>query len=163
MAWRHTGDKPLSEPMVASFNDIYASLDLNELIMTLDNVLLCYAEKGTYLALAGNQCDTLRLGARKWPTFCRRYFLMHFPEINIFEFLPKLHQWLCKSYSLLLNRQQVITWTNDGPVHCINRPQRVNTWRLRQNGHLFGRQHFHIHFLGWKSINFDWYFTEMCS
>ena len=30
MAWCQTGDKPLSEPMMAWFGDIYASLGLNE-------------------------------------------------------------------------------------------------------------------------------------
>ena len=34
MAWRLTGDKPLSEPMIAYFSDTYASLDLNELKQT---------------------------------------------------------------------------------------------------------------------------------
>ena len=31
MAWHQTGAKPLSEPMVVQFNDIYASLALNGL------------------------------------------------------------------------------------------------------------------------------------
>ena len=32
MAWRRSGDKPLSEPMMISLRHIYASLGLNELI-----------------------------------------------------------------------------------------------------------------------------------
>ena len=36
MAWRWTGDKPLSEPMMSQFNDAYASLGLNELNSNLE-------------------------------------------------------------------------------------------------------------------------------
>ena len=35
MAWRRSGDKPLSEPMMAQFTDAYKSLGLNELISPL--------------------------------------------------------------------------------------------------------------------------------
>ena len=32
MAWRRTGEKPLFEPIMTYFSDVYASLGLNELI-----------------------------------------------------------------------------------------------------------------------------------
>ena len=38
MAWRRTGDKALSEPMMTQFNDAYMSLGLNELIVPFGQV-----------------------------------------------------------------------------------------------------------------------------
>ena len=39
----------------------------------------------------------------------------------------------------------------------------LNILRLRQNGPTFCRQHLQMHFLGWKCMNFEWNFTEVCS
>ena len=39
MAWRRSGDKPLSEPMMVSYRRIYASLGLNELTTAYNKAL----------------------------------------------------------------------------------------------------------------------------
>ena len=38
-----------------------------------------------------------------------------------------------------------------------------NAWRLGQDGRHFDRHHFEMHFLEWIYMNFDSYFTDICS
>ena len=42
MACHQTGDKPLPEPMMTQFTDIYVSIGLNELCLIYTNLLICF-------------------------------------------------------------------------------------------------------------------------
>ena len=54
---------------------------------------------------------------------------------------------------LLFNGSALTEWS----ISAVGRKQEgfINTLRLRQNGRLFSRQHFHVHLLEWKYLNYD--------
>ena len=51
MAWRRTGDKPLSEPMMAQFNDAYMRHSASMSLIKLSKVCCCIYGYWTYQAI----------------------------------------------------------------------------------------------------------------
>ena len=71
---------------------------------------------------------------------------------------------------------QVMAWCRQAASHYLSqccpkslspygvtRPQWVNSSPPGENGHHFGKQHFHMNFLEWKWQNYDSNFSEICS
>ena len=69
-------------------------------------------------------CTSLISPWKKWPSFCRRNFHMHFDEwkfCTLIKISPKfVPKGPIDNNGLVPNRRQAIIWTNDDPIHrCI--------------------------------------------
>ena len=77
MRWHRTSVKPLSQSMMASFTDPYASATTT-LIWSFWQPC-CTPNIGTSYLRLRNLCKLIEAGA-KWPTFCRPHLQMHFRD-----------------------------------------------------------------------------------
>ena len=122
MAWRRSGDKPLSEPvMVSLLTHIYASLGLNELRLLQSpsllpiGLLVAYA---TWSPMSWMMSPvaclaelTHNVAETRWPPFSRRHFQIHFLE------------WKC------INFDVYFTEVSKGQINIISALVQIMAWR----------------------------------